>query len=406
MALVWANGFRHFCYLNGNNSPYAYDAFSEILAVGNAPATELSEEPLNEFSELFEAKKDFFGFLSYELLSDKKTLGSKGSFFSPETIIRFLNSETIEIESIKEPNDIFKFIIKANNKGGIFHKKIQFQARLNKEEYVSTIEKLKQHINRGDIYQLNFCIDFEAKEAIIDPILFYQKLNQKSPMPFSGLLKLNEKYIICASPERYLKRINTKVISQPMKGTAPRNSDPIIDQNNLKELINSTKERAENTMIVDLVRNDLSRFCKSGTVKVEHLCEIYSFDPVHQMVSTVVGTLEKNAKPRDIFADTFPMGSMTGAPKIRAMELIEQYEAIPRGAFSGAMGYIKPNGNFDFNVLIRSVFYDAQQHTLSYNVGSGITAMSDSESEYEECMLKASTIQHVLSNYSENIFSN
>ena len=322
----------------------------------------------------------------------------KGYFFSPETIVRFIPNQKVEIESIHSVDEVFdsiqnSFPIEEKNT-----RNISFTALENKESYIRKVEHLKRHINRGDIYQINYCIEFEALDSIINPINVYHKLNTQSPMPFSGLLKFNNQYIICASLERYLKRIGQLIISQPMKGTAPRDNNPVIDHANKIALQNSVKECAENTMIVDLVRNDLSRFCKSGTVKVEKLHEIYSFHPVHQMVTTVTGTIEEDVESDITIQKSFPMGSMTGAPKISAMQLIEEFENNSRSAFSGALGFIEPNRNFDFNVLIRSIFYNAETQKITYNVGSGITSASDSEKEYEECMLKASIIQKVLSN--------
>lgn len=405
-AFVWAENASHFCYLNGNNCDYAYGPFPTLLATGHKrEITIRGNTAIEDLGNVFRQQDCYFGFLAYEMSSETDS-SEMGFFFSPETIIRFVNEETIEIETTQSPEAILNSILNVAPKKTTTKSDITFQSRMNKYEYVRTVEKLQQHLKRGDIYQINFCVDFKAKDAHIDPVLFYQQLNKQSPMPFSGLLKRGDRYIICASPERYLKKIGCKIVSQPMKGTAPRDFDPIVDLQNIHELGNSLKERAENTMIVDLVRNDLSRFCESGTVQVEKLCEIYSFYPVHQMVSTVVGNPESSVLPENMIRDTFPMGSMTGAPKIRAMELIKEYEVAPRGAFSGALGYIEPNGDFDFNVLIRSIFYDAKEQTLSYSVGSGITNLSDPSQEYEECMLKASSIQHVLCIYSENSFSN
>ena len=399
-ALLWAETKQCYCFLNGNNCDYTYDSFPKILAIGFREQTILRNEK-QELDTVLNSKQYQFGYFAYDLFSNNQSNTSdfpKGYFFSPETVIRFNKNQEIEIESIYAIEEIINTIESFTLLKDLKSKNITFVALESKANYIEKIEQLKQHINRGNIYQINYCIEFEAYNAIINPIEVYQKLNNQSPMPFSGLMKLGHQYIICASPERYLKRIESLVISQPMKGTAPRHPDPIIDNQNKSDLKNSAKERAENTMIVDLVRNDLSRFCKSGTVEVEKMHEIYSFFPVHQMVTTITGTITDQTESRFAIEQSFPMGSMTGAPKIRAMELIDKFENKPRGAFSGAMGFVEPNGNFDFNVLIRSIFYNTKTKKLTYNVGSGITSTSDSEKEYEECMLKASIIQKVLSN--------
>jgi para-aminobenzoate synthetase component 1 len=218
-----------------------------------------------------------------------------------------------------------------------------------------------------------------------------------SPTPFSALYGLNGKYLICASPERFLKKTGSEIISQPMKGTARRDLQDKNNDDHLKQsLFEDAKERAENVMVVDLVRNDLSKVCKDGSVKVDELFGVYSFPQVHQMVSTVSGELKEKVSFSEIIKATFPMGSMTGAPKIRVMELIDQYEPTGRGLFSGSVGYIDAEGNFDFNVVIRSILYNASTSNLSYYAGSGITFYSDAEKEWEECLLKAEAIRQVL----------
>lgn len=398
-ALYWANKQPHFCFLNGNEREYAYGCFPKVLAVGAIQTIE--HERLSNFSDILEARDWFFGYLGYgfgfpETNGDKLGFGH-GFFFQPQTLIHFYGVGVLEIESTIEPDKVLDAIQADVHPPAPYHSESRLEPQLSKESYIQIVEQLKNHLNRGDIYQINFCMEFIGEGQLFPPIHFYELLNAQSPMPFSGLLKRGHSYILCASPERYLKRLNNKLVSQPMKGTAPRAIDPMEDQTNAHLLKTSKKERAENIMIVDLVRNDLSRICKAGTVAVEELCKVYSFEPVHQMVSTVVGTLVEQTQMHEILATTFPMGSMTGAPKIRAMELIAKYESSPRGIFSGSLGYFEPDGNFDFNVLIRSVFYNEATQMVSCRVGSGITALSDPASEYEECMLKAQAIQRVFS---------
>jgi para-aminobenzoate synthetase component 1 len=274
---------------------------------------------------------------------------------------------------------------------------ITVQSRMGREEYIGIIQKLQQHILRGDCYEINFCQEFFAENVSADPLAIYRSLSNMSPNPFAAFYKLDDKYLLCASPERFLKKTGNKIFSQPIKGTWQRNvADAVLDKENKELLYNSSKDRSENVMIVDLVRNDLSRICEEGTVTVEELFGIYSFPQVHQMISTISGRLRPGIQFMDAVRATFPMGSMTGAPKRRVMELIEQYEKTRRGIFSGAVGYITPEGDFDFNVVIRSILYNESRRYLSFPAGSGITWYSDPGNEYEECLLKAAAIRKVL----------
>ncbi len=269
--------------------------------------------------------------------------------------------------------------------------------RITKEIYLKTIEQLKKHILRGDCYEINFCQEFYATKVTINPLETYQKLAEISPNPFSCFYKLEDKFLLCASPERYIKKQGTEIISQPIKGTFKRNvHNPEIDIANKNALQNSSKDKAENVMVVDLVRNDFSKICTEASVKVDELFAVYTFPQVYQMISTISGTVAPHTNFADVLAATFPMGSMTGAPKQKVMELTEQYEQTKRGIYSGCVGYIAPNKDFDFNVVIRSITYNAQNQYLSYQVGGGITYNSHAESEYEECLLKAEAMRRVL----------
>ncbi|MEK7225056.1 MAG: anthranilate synthase component I family protein, partial [Bacteroidota bacterium] len=288
-------------------------------------------------------------------------------------------------------------ILRETQPAQVFHHPVNIQSRLSKEEYISIIDKLKRHILRGDCYEINFCQEFFAENTFADPVMLYQQLSAISPNPFSALYKMNDRWLICASPERYLKKQGTRILSQPIKGTSQRViGDKEKDELSKEELMHSIKDRSENVMVVDLVRNDLSKLCKEGTVVVDELYGIYSFPQVHQMISTVSGELKADISFSEILKATFPMGSMTGAPKKRVMELIEQYEQTRRGIFSGAVGYISPDGDFDFNVVIRSIMYNAATGYLSFQAGSGITWYSDPEKEWEECLMKAAAIKKVL----------
>ena len=253
-----------------------------------------------------------------------------------------------------------------------------------------------KHIHRGDIYEVNYCQEFYAESCEINTIDVYQKLNQISQAPFASYVKLRDQFLLCASPERFVKKQNNKIIVQPIKGTARRLNDKIEDKKLAQSLVNDPKERAENIMIVDLIRNDLSKNAVKGSVHVEELCKVYSFKQVHQLISTIVCTVDKDDNDVDIIKNLFPMGSMTGAPKISAMKIIEEEELTKRGLYSGAVGYFSPEGNFDFNVVIRSILYNASKKYASFSVGSAITSLSVIENEYEECLLKAKALKEAL----------
>ncbi|HEX9510798.1 MAG TPA: anthranilate synthase component I family protein [Puia sp.] len=269
--------------------------------------------------------------------------------------------------------------------------------RFTRDEYLATVTALQQHILRGDCYEINFCQEFFAHPAHIDPLSTWFSLSRASPNPFAAFYKLEDSYLLCASPERYLKRTGDTLLSQPIKGTFPRfQGNPARDRAGRDELYNSSKDRSENVMVVDLVRNDLSKICLPGSVRVEELYGIYSFPQVHQMISSIKGELPPGTHWTEAVRATFPMGSMTGAPKKRVVGLIDQYERSPRGIFSGALGYVAPDGNFDFNVVIRSILYNRKEGYLAYQVGSGITFYSDPLAEYEECLLKAEGILKAL----------
>lgn len=273
---------------------------------------------------------------------------------------------------------------------------IKINPTISKKEYIKKVNALKQHIQQGDIYEINFCITFEAHQTNIEPLAIYQKLNSISKAPYSALVKFDKQYIISSSPELFLSKTNNTLITKPIKGTAKRGTTCEQDIDIKQGLYNNAKERNENVMIVDVARNDLSRIAKKGTVTVDKLFDIESFEQVHQMTSTVSCELKDNTSFDDIINATFPMASMTGAPKIRAMELIDEYELYNRGPYSGALGYINQNGDFDLSVLIRSIFYDEEKQYLSFTVGSAITAMCNAEDEYEECLLKAKAMMEVL----------
>ena len=405
--LSWANRFGIFCFLDNHRYQTNYHTVECLLAVGKKNSfianTDTALDELQSF--LNEKPRWLFGHVGYELKNEIEELTSSNKnkidfpdifFFEPAIIIR-LSEKEIEIESDDDAGKIFEEIMHCDETRGLQNESIEVQQRVSKREYIETIEQLKKHILRGDCYEINYCMEFFADDAVVDPIAIYQKLSKSSPNPFSALYKMEDKWLICASPERFLKKEGGRILSQPIKGTSSRFlKDDKKDRKSKEDLYASEKDRSENVMVVDLVRNDLARVCKEGTVKVDELFGIYSFPQVHQMISTVSGELKENMSFKEIISSAFPMGSMTGAPKRRVMELIDQYEKSARGIFSGAVGYITSGGDFDFNVVIRSIMYNASEKYLSFMAGSGITFYSDAENEYEECLLKAEAMRAVV----------
>ena len=412
--LYWSNQFREVVVLDSNiesNENQLYKSYDFVVAVEAFTSIQTDYEKAFEDVYQYQSKANdwLFGYLSYDLKNDVEHLKSQNFdglqfpdlyFFQPKKIF-LLKGNTVEIQYLNmcddEVESDFEEIIQSQKSKVKSQKSpINIQKRISKENYLKKTEKMLAHIHRGDIYEANFCMEFYAEEANIEPVEIYQKLNQISASPFAVYFKKNKHYLLSASPERYLKKEDEKVISQPIKGTAKRNLDIELDEQNKMDLQNNPKERSENIMIVDLVRNDLSHTATKGSVEVEELCEIYSFKQVHQMISTIVSNVEHTTSPIEILRTTFPMGSMTGAPKISAMQIIEELEETKRGLYSGAVGYFTPTGNFDFNVVIRSILYNAENKYLSFSVGSAITSEAIPEKEYEECLLKAKAMFEVL----------
>ena len=239
-------------------------------------------------------------------------------------------------------------------------------------------------------------MEFFKKDWSIDPLTRFFRLNEMSSAPFSAYLSFDQKHVLCGSPERFIKKEGDTIISQPIKGTIKRGKNQEEDDKLVQQLKMDPKERSENIMITDLVRNDLSKTAAPGSVQVEELCEVYTFKTVHQLISTVTSKIKTGVHPVDVIKNAFPMGSMTGAPKVRAMEIIEEEEDFKRGIYSGSIGYFDPQGDFDFNVVIRSLIYNEKNHYLSARVGGAITALSDPEREYDECLLKMESMKRTL----------
>ena len=408
--LDWSQQFREVVFMDSNDYPQEFSSFDAILAVD--AFTLIQTDYHNAFEDLQQYQqttKDWlFGYLSYDLKNDSEDLQSDNFdglafpdlfFFQPKKLF-FLKGNQLTIQYLNLCDDEVE--MDYNEITELAHiefeksQSTEVKARFSKNEYIQKATAFLEHIHRGDIYEANFCMEFYAENTSINPLEKFDKLNAISQTPFAVFFKNNKQYLLSATPERYLRKEGATLISQPIKGTAKRFPNNREDEMAKLNLASDPKERAENIMITDLVRNDLSRTAQKGTVKVQELCGVYSFKQVHQMISTITSKLDDKYTLIDVLKLTFPMGSMTGAPKISAMKIIEELEATKRGLYSGAIGYFSPDGDFDFNVVIRSILYNQEKKYVSFSVGSAITAMSNPESEYEECLLKAKAMHEVL----------
>ena len=407
--LGWAQQYREIVFLDSNQYPQEFSNFECAIAVD--AFTSLKTDYKNAFEDLKQYQQIsndwLFGYLSYELKNDIEDLNSQNFdglgfadlfFFQPKKIFIFnqnqLQMQYLHLCDDEIDSDLLE--IQAYVKKESIASKVVLNQQITKDTYVSKVKKILEYIQQGAVYETTFCMSFFAENCDINPLEKFQKLNEISKAPFSVFLKTKNHYLLSASPERYLKKNNDLLVSQPIKGTSKRFVDKIEDQNSKIQLASDQKERSENIMITDLVRNDLSRTAQKGTVLVTELCKVYPFEQVHQMISTITSRLDPKYSAIDAIKTTFPMGSMTGAPKIAAMQIIDSLEENRRGLFSGAVGYFDPNSNFDFNVVIRSILYNKENKFLSFSVGSAITAMSDPEKEYQECLLKAKALRRVL----------
>jgi para-aminobenzoate synthetase component I len=413
--LDWSARFNTFSFLDNQQYPSADNRFECLAAAGERARLQAASghafEQLKKFS--IEQEDWLFGHFSFDLKSETEDSPSRLPdliqfpdlfFFVPETVI-LVHHQEVSIglfgNNHGEVWDEIRRPFVTGKKNPPFTATIQ--NRISKEQYISIIERLRKHILRGDCYEINFCQEFFVETAELNSLDLYKALNRTSPSPFSAFYSVDKKYLLCASPERFLKRKGDLILSQPIKGTSARDNENAEHDQALKtDLANSEKDRAENVMVVDLVRNDLSKICEPDSVRVAELFGIYSFAQVHQMISTIVGKPMADLHWSEMIARTFPMGSMTGAPKRRVLELIEQYEKTKRGLFSGALGYVEPNQDFDFNVVIRSLLYNENSRYLSYFAGSGITVNSDPEKEYEECLVKVAAFEKIIKNPSRS----
>ena len=408
--VAWGQQFREITFLDSNSFSNEFSSFDSVLAVD--AFTSIKTDFHNAFEDLKQyqqTSKDWlFGYLSYDLKNDQEHLHSNNYdgmdfpdlfFFQPKKLF-LLKGNQLEIQYLNmcddEVEDDFNEIVKSRKSKVESNDKIIINQRISKDNYIYKVSKLLEHIHRGDLYEANFCMEFFAEKAVINPLEKFFRLNEISQAPFTVFFKNYKQFLLSASPERYLKKEGENIISQPIKGTSKRFLDALEDEKSKNTLAQDPKERAENIMITDLVRNDLSRTAQKSSVEVKELCGIYSFLQVHQMISTITSKMDSQYSAVDALRTTFPMGSMTGAPKYAAMKIIEELEETKRGLYSGAVGYFTPNGDFDFNVVIRSILYNQENQYVSFSVGSAITSLSIPEKEYDECLLKAKAMHEVL----------
>ncbi len=415
--LQWAQQYDEVIWLDTNHHNQKHNKYQAILAVD--AFTAIKTDSLHAFEKLeeYQSKTNdwLFGYLTYDVKNDVEQLSSNNFdglqfpdlyFFQPKKVFLFAENKVeiqylnfVEDELEHDWQEIYR-LCKSEDQSNLIKENgtnlIKIHLRTSKDSYFEKLHTMLQHIHLGDIYEANFCQEFYSENVSIDPVKTYLHLNDISKPPFATFLKLNNFYSFSASPERYIMKAGNKVISQPIKGTAKRHTSTSEDEKLKTDLRKDTKERSENIMITDLVRNDLSKFAIKGSVLVEELCKVYSFEQVHQMISTITCKVSENTPPVSILKNTFPMGSMTGAPKISAMKIIEKLEDAKRGLYSGTVGYFAPDGDFDFNVIIRSILYNSENSYVSFSVGGAITAKSIPEKEYEECLLKAKAMREVL----------
>ncbi len=395
------NSYSHIAYLNGNKSNKLF------LALGSRELFSFDNDLFDELNA-FINNNWVFGYFGYDLKNTiEPSLSSKNEdfinlddyhFFIPEVVIEIDESETYIHYQNETEVEKFDQISKSNlDQQSNQNSNINLHHKVSKTEYLQHVKDIKQEIQLGNIYEMNFCHEFFASDVTLNTVDTYSKLNELTQAPFSCFYKNKDQFILSGSPERFLKKEGNTIISQPIKGTAKRGNTKEEDEEIKLALENDPKERSENIMIVDLVRNDLSKTAEKNSVTVNELCKIYTFETVHQMISTVTSRVNSKTKITDIIKHAFPMGSMTGAPKVEAMKIIEQHESSKRGVYSGAIGYFTPSSDFDFNVVIRSILYNKALKRCSFMVGGAITLKSDPEKEYEETLTKAQALIKALS---------
>ncbi len=413
--LEWSKSFDDVVFLDSNEGKDPDSSFEKVLAFDAITALKTNSGNAFEQLEAYQkTTKDWiFGYLAYDLKNETEDLSSNNTdnlefpdlfFFQPKKII-FLEENQLIFSYLRmvddEVEEDFLAIMNQLPKNGDYTEPVKIKTRISRNEYIDKVQQALAHIHRGDIYEMNFCQEFYIEDHTFDTINCFKALNKKAKAPFTCYFKHENLFAIGSSPERFIKKEGRKILSQPIKGTAKRDEDHQTDNYLKSQLKSNPKEISENIMIVDLVRNDLSKIARKGSVNVDELCGIYSFKQVHQMISTISAQLKDDISLSEIMEATFPMGSMTGAPKVSAMQIIENLESTKRGLYSGCIGYISPEFDFDFNVVIRSILHNSSQKYTSLMVGSAITQAAVPEAEYEECLVKARALMEVLTSNAE-----
>lgn len=399
--LNWLKPFSIFAYLDNNGYGHKPARFELLLAASpvSSAATAVQDED-----------GDWrFGHFAYDYKNQvEPSLSSRhpdftgfadSAFYRPDVVMYIhRGTHTLHVTSLlQDPQHLLEQVLQAPAviPAAPAAMPPRWQYDFDEQDYMATVQQIKAHIAAGDCYEMNFCTRAFAEDCTVEPFALFHRLNVLNPAPFAALYRNGASWLICASPERFLYREGARLLSQPIKGTARRAQVAGDDERLKAALLHDPKERAENVMIVDLVRNDLARSCEPGSVSVPELFGVYTFPQVHQLISTVEGRLKPGTGNQEAIAHAFPMGSMTGAPKIMVMRLTEQYERARRGLYAGCIGYIAPGGDFDFNVVIRSLQYNATSSFLSYQTGGAITYDSDPAAEWAEVRLKAKALEQV-----------
>ena len=417
-------------FLDGNAHQDPYKSFDALLALDPANTFNIEHAVFGDWERLNAWQKDqkdwCFGHIAYDFKNAEENLQSQNpdfigfpeaQFFVPSRLLLVRQNTLIGLYlqdkaqhwsvDLQQIQNLYQEILpqelEHKDRGSSYddalghNPGIELKGRWSEKQYSEKFEQIQKHIQRGDIYETNFCQEFYRENIPLDPVTLFEKLNAFSKAPFSAFYQVNHCFALCASPERYLTKKGKALISQPIKGTLKRLSDPEKDQIAVDDFVQNPKERRENIMITDLVRNDLSRVAARDSVCVKELCALKSYAHVHQMVTTVTAVLKEGLDPVEALRTTFPMGSMTGVPKIRALQLMEDFEAHKRGLYSGTIGYFTPEGDFDFNVVIRTLLYNQKTQYLSLSVGGALTSSANAQDEYQECLLKAESLRTVLS---------
>lgn len=378
----WAEQFSVFCFLDSNSHMNGRTKYDFLCGVDVLEWIQLDED--------YQGNQEFlFGIIPYTSNTSKV-----GNFFRPRYIIYakngrlYFNRNYPEMMALMDQINSFASIIETDEKINS-----SFMPLTSSEQYHENIESIQNKIRQGDYYEINYCIGLEANEVTISPISSFIKINRNAAAPMSALYKNEASYVLSFSPERFIKKKSNRITSQPIKGTIRRDRLNLNHDLELKnKLANSQKERAENMMIADLTRHDLTHYAIPGSIHVEELCQVYSYHAVHHMISTISAELKNSHDGLRALFKAFPPASMTGAPKKIVMCEIDQIETFQRNYYSGALGYIDPEGDYDFSVVIRTLFYNQKSKKINIYVGSAITLLSDAKSEYEECLLKAEGI--------------